>query len=78
MPNNDVLMHGVQHILEVGHFEVTLCSAGITTRETDVNLGASPQVALPRVAIGSVGVVRHFLGPHAIHIEVIELGECSC
>jgi hypothetical protein len=77
MPHNDVLVDGVQHILEVANLPITLCCAVSTICEAHVHRGARPQVALPCHAIGCIGVFGNLLCTHAADVEIVDLGKPS-
>lgn len=73
--NNDVVVNCVQHLLEICDLEGTLCCSCITASEANVHLSTSPQVALPRVSVCSIAMIRYPLGTHTIDVKVVDLGK---
>lgn len=71
MPHDNVLVHSIQHVLEVSHLPVAFGCTVWAIGEAIFNCCTRPQVALPSVAVASI--IGHLLRPHTIDIKVVQL-----
>lgn len=74
--SHQILVHCVEHILEISHLPAAFRGTVITLRVTYIHCGSGPLKALFGVTSQTVGAgrVESLSGSHPIHIEILQFG----